>query len=216
VFSPFKNSSYLYATHCNIQKCLFHTSTVIKLLMTFRIINVFFNIMNRLFLQERLSVKFTVFWDVMLYSLEDTYCRFKLTCRIFWNSKIGADRSSETFEPTKLQVITIQKFGIFIVSAVSTWNLTEKQCFLYGTNWNFKCYVDEFTINEATSHVLERPGKFIISLIAQLLASRHDESKHSRDRPSWHEFSWLSSVFRQLRRLLTNPNCYSMLLINTT
>ena len=43
----------------------------------------FLSIMNGLVFQERLGVKFTVVWDWMRYSLEETYCRFKHTCCIF-------------------------------------------------------------------------------------------------------------------------------------
>jgi hypothetical protein len=91
------------------QKCLFHTSTVIMLLMTFRIINVFLNFVSGLVFQEGVGVKFAVVWDWMLYNLEDKYCCLKLTCRIFWNRKIGVDCSSENFAPTRLQVIKIHK-----------------------------------------------------------------------------------------------------------
>jgi hypothetical protein len=82
VFSSFRTIAASNAIHFNIKKYLFHASTVIMLLMNFRVINVLLNIMNGLVFQERLSVKCTVFLDVMLYSLEDTYCRVKLTCRI--------------------------------------------------------------------------------------------------------------------------------------
>jgi len=85
----------------------------------------FLNIISGLVFQEGLGVKFIVVCDWILYSLEDTYCCFKLTCRIFWNRKIGVVSSFETFAPTKLEVITIQKSCIFILSAVNTWNFTE-------------------------------------------------------------------------------------------
>jgi hypothetical protein len=42
----------------------------------------FLNIMDGLVFEERL-VKFTLVWDWMRYSLEETYFRFKLTCCIF-------------------------------------------------------------------------------------------------------------------------------------